>query len=115
MNTTAQTALVGKTVTVTLEGGQTEIVTVRSFAMKDVPAVLNLYPNLIRVSELAATVDGQPVPGGWADMLTVQSFAAFLSVVEEVNADFFGVCVRLLNPISRALGLQEDHRKPAKG
>lgn len=102
----AQNALIGKQVTVTVQGGQTETVTVKQFTMKDTPAVLDAYPNMIRVVELACVTDLGPAPAGWASMLTVRSFGEVLSAVEEVNADFFDVCKRLLQPISRIVGLE---------
>jgi hypothetical protein len=96
----------GREIVATLQSGQSEKLVVRQFTMKDVQSVLDVWPNMVRVCERALKSDVGPVPSGYCDMLTVDSFAEVMTAVEEVNASFFGVCRRLSKTMVAMLGIE---------
>lgn len=96
---TKATTLLGRTITATLESGQSEDVVVRQYRMREQERVLASIPNWKALVEIACDR-----PSGWADLLTFDSFRALRVATEEVNAGFFDVCAENLRLEMRLLG-----------
>jgi hypothetical protein len=82
MDTT--TLMGGKELSVTLEGGTTETLTIRQLKVKELPALMESLDDESAQAALYCDKDG-----AFVDSLTRESFEAVILAGEEANADFF--------------------------